>query len=67
MTLKPCPFCGNEVKIEIQYDFYEPEKLMRAAICCKCTDECLISMYTKNYSTKEEAIAKATKEWNTRV
>lgn len=58
--LKPCPFCGKKAKIKRDYDFYSHE-YSHYVICWNKL--CSVSLYTKNYPTKSDAIA----AWNARA
>lgn len=53
VTLKPCPFCGGEAKVETQRHGYPPHHWSKCTKCCASTTA---------YSTKESAIT----AWNHR-
>ena len=58
IKLKPCPFCGNEPKIEFN------ESIGYVSYYVKCINlECNVEVYTFDFNTKEEAI----EAWNNRV
>ena len=58
--LKPCPFCGGEALIE---SFVVRKGFEACVVCC----DCLVSMPTITFDTEEEAIDRATRDWNRRT
>ena len=58
--LKPCPFCGGEAKIVVDYPLKSNDELF-AVICTN--DNCLVQPEPPYYVGKGEAI----EAWNRRV
>lgn len=70
--LKPCPFCGGEVCLEIGYDDETPMefwtiKSTKISGGCTCEDIFVESYYfDEDGNEKEDAKQKLIKVWNTR-
>ena len=60
-TLKPCPFCGGEAKVQPTYDIDTGERDGYFAWCSNYECEC--KPQTRDYITEAEAI----EAWNTRA
>lgn len=66
MTLKPCPFCGNEaVLLETMY--IEPSWWCASVVCTGIHEHtCSVQMVCGG-STKDEALTNAVRAWNRRA